>query len=253
MTEDHTPAAEGHWEAELEHTRVANQNRSDLISMSAHELRTVLSGLRWSIDILLDEDLGSLTDGQHALLTRMSTSNDRMRGIVDDMLTLSHSDGSNISYSFQPTDVVELVGEIVFDFSKEAQSRGVQILLTKPVEPIMVEADKLKLRGAIQNLIENAIKYSTQGHDVRVVLSSTDTHMVLSVTDNGIGIPAEQQGHVFDKFFRATNAVKKEEAGYGIGLFSVKYIIEKHKGTISFESEEGKGTTFTVSIPLQKS
>ncbi|HVY36179.1 MAG TPA: HAMP domain-containing sensor histidine kinase, partial [Candidatus Paceibacterota bacterium] len=203
---DHDDTGNAMLATELERSRIANQNRTDLVSMLVHELRTALSGVKWSVDILLDQDLGPLNDGQRALLKRMMLADDRMRSIVDDILTLNRSTDSSAGYSFSPVDIVAVVDEIIFDLSYEAKARGVEVLFVKPSDPVIVQGDKLKLRGAFQNLIENAIKYSLRDNSVHVDISTTTTDAQITIRDSGIGIPANEKDRIFDKFFRASNA-----------------------------------------------
>ncbi len=236
-------------QAELERLRIANQNKADLISISAHELRTSLSAVKWLLKMLIDEDFGTLADEQRSLLERASLSNDRMIALVNDVLTLNHTDDSTINYTFEPIDLVQLVDEVVFDFTSEGFKKGVEVVFIKPAEAITVSGDKLKLRVVMQNLLENAIKYSERGKRISIFLTRENGQIQITVKDNGIGIPKNEQAQIFNKFFRASNAMKKETVGSGLGLYTTKRIIEKHGGTIGFETEEGKGTSFMVTLP----
>ncbi len=241
------------YEAEIKRLQTANQNKADLISISAHELRTSLSAVKWLLKMLVDGDFGTLSEGQHSLLERAILSNDRMVSLVNDVLTLNHTDNATIKYDFSELDLVSLVDEVIFDFRSEGFKRGVELVFIKPANQMIVFADQLKLRVVIQNLIENGIKYSEPGKRVSVALSADEKNATLLVKDGGIGIPESEQQNIFNKFFRATNAIKKEMVGSGLGLYTTKQIIEKHGGTIAFESKEGVGTTFTITIPLATS
>ena len=109
------------------------------------------------------------------------------------------------------------------------------------------------MRAVLQNLLENAIKYTIDGGKVEIDVKKEDDHLLISINDNGIGIPKDQAKNVFVKFFRARNAIRQETDGSGLGLYITKSIIEKNGGTIYFESEEGKGSTFYFTVPLQES
>lgn len=237
--------------AEIDRLRIANQNKADLISISAHELRTSLSAVKWLLKMLIDEDFGKLADEQRTLLERASQSNDRMIAIVNDVLTLNHTDESTISYTFEPVDLVQMVEEVVFDFTGEGFKHGIEIVFIKPSVSAKIMGDKPKLRVVLQNLLENAIKYSEKGDRISIFLAADEDKAVLTVKDSGIGIPKEEQEKIFEKFFRATNAVKKESVGSGLGLYTTRRIVEKHNGSIEFESEEGKGSSFIVTLPLK--
>ncbi|HSE56542.1 MAG TPA: HAMP domain-containing sensor histidine kinase [Candidatus Paceibacterota bacterium] len=235
--------------AEVEQLKTANQNKADLISISAHELRTSLSAVKWLLKMLVDEDFGKLSDEQRSLLERASLSNDRMIALVNDVLTLNHTDDSTINYKIELIDMVQLVDEVVFDFTSEGFKKGVEIVFIKPSERLSVSGDKLRLRVVMQNLLENAIKYSERGSRISIFLTPAGENVQLTVKDSGIGIPPDEQQNIFNKFFRASNAVKKESVGSGLGLYTTKRIIEVHKGTITFETEQGKGTSFMVTLP----
>ena len=237
-------------EEEIERLKAANQNKADLISISAHELRTSLSAVKWLLKMITDEDFGKVNDEQRSLLARASVSNDRMIALVNDVLTLNHTDDSTMSYTFETLDLVQLVDEVVFDFTSEGYKKGVAIVFVKPNSSYSILGDKLKLRVVIQNLLENAIKYSEPGGRVSISMTDQKNNVLLTVKDSGIGIPEGEQEHIFSKFFRATNAVKKENVGSGLGLYTTQRILESHKGNIRFESAQGKGTSFIVTLPL---
>ena len=141
--------------------------------------------------------------------------------------------------------------EIIFDFTGETYKKGIQLVFLKPEQPqLNVGADHEKIRVVIQNLIENAIKYSQKESRIIVSLHKKDGIIELSVHDNGIGIPKEAQPNIFGKFFRSENAKKQDTVGSGLGLYTTKRIVEKHNGKIWFKSEESKGTTFFIEIPI---
>ncbi len=237
---------------ENEKLKKLNSFKSDVISISAHELRTSLGATKWLLKMCLDGDLGVLTADQSKLLKKAFESNDRMIGLVNEMLSINHTEEASLSYTPQPTDIISLIDNIVFDFVGESYKRGVELLFLKPENPPKVlHVDQGKIRFVIQNLIENAIKYSNDGDRVLITLSETQDTLIISIKDTGIGILDEDKSKIFEKFFRSKNAKEKEEIGTGLGLYTSKRIIEKHGGTMTFESMTGQGTTFSVSLPFE--
>lgn len=229
-----------------------NAFKSDVISISAHELRTSLSATKWLLKMCLDGDLGPLSPDQGKLLKKAFEGNDRMIGLVNEMLSINHTEEATLSYNPQPTDIVALIDNVVFDFVGESYKRGVELLFLKPDAPLkQAHVDQGKIRFVIQNLIENAIKYSNEKDKVLISTHEENGMLVITVKDTGIGINQDDKIKIFEKFFRSKNAKEKEEIGTGLGLYTSKNIIEKHGGTMSFESIEGQGTTFSLSLPFE--
>ncbi len=230
-----------------------NQIKSEWISIAAHQLRTSLSAIKWILKMFLDSDFGKLTDEQGSFMQKAYDSNERMLALVQEMLSLNHTEDATLHYDIKPNNLIHIIESTVFDFTSESFKKNIQLLVLPTTKTIgLVPFDKEKIRVVIQNLIENAIKYSRPGDKIFVTVNSTDTDVVVSVKDTGIGIPKEEQEKIFQKFFRATNAKSKEEIGSGLGLYTTKTIIEQHGGKLWFESTEGEGTQFHVSLPLHR-
>lgn len=238
---------------EVESLKNANAVKSDLISISAHQLRTSLSALKWILKMFLDKDVGTLSSEQESLIQKASESNDRMIALVNDMLTLSHTEETALSFKLAPTDLVKLFEQTLFEFSGESHKKQIELVFLKPdTHSANVNCDPEMIRVVFQNLTENAIKYSNAGDKVVISIKENSDTLEISVHDNGIGISDEEQKNIFSKFFRAENAKKKDTIGSGLGLFTVKKIVEHHNGKIWFESHKDKGTTFFVSLPINK-
>lgn len=230
-----------------------NEIKSDLISISAHQLRTSLSALKWILKMFTDKDLGEITPEQESFIKRALTSNERMIILVNDLLTLNHTEDTIIKFNLKKINILDLIDETIFEFSGETRKKNIDLIFLKPEENIpMVEGDSEMLRVVIQNLVENSIKYSDQSDKIFISLrhNQKDNSVEFSVRDTGIGITKEDQQNIFNKFFRASNAKDKDNMGSGLGLFTTKNIVEKHKGKIWFESTESVGTIFFVSLPL---
>jgi signal transduction histidine kinase len=237
---------------ENENLKKNNAVKSDLISISAHQLRTSLSALKWIFKMFLDRDLGAITGEQEGLIKKAYESNERMIHLVNDMLTLNHVEDTALTFKMADTDMLALMEETLFEFSGESHKKNIEIIFLKPTETLSkVSCDKEMIRVVFQNLVENAIKYSAEGDKVFCSMREQDEAIEISVRDTGIGIPKDDQENIFAKFFRAPNAKDKDIIGSGLGLYTTKNIVDHHKGKIWFESSE-KGTTFFVVLPLKQ-
>lgn len=239
--------------AENEKLKKLNSVKSDLISISAHQLRTSLSALKWILRMFVDKDLGSITSEQQGFIEKALESNERMITLINDLLTLNHADDATIPFNFKEVDLVELLDQTVFEFYGETHKKDIDLIFLKPSTDLpRVNCDLEMIRVVFQNLIENAIKYSKP--DDKVVISlkynNEEKNVEISVHDTGIGINASDQSKIFEKFFRADNAVAKDHIGSGLGLFTTRNIIERHKGKIWFQSSPESGTTFFVALPI---
>jgi signal transduction histidine kinase len=236
---------------DLERLEKLNAFKSDQISISAHELRTSLSAIKWMLKMFLDKDFGPITQEQEGFMHKAYDSTNRMLDLVNELLSANHQEEGALTYSFTPTDIVSLIDGIIFDFHGESFKKGIELLFLKPDDAIpFISCDSGKIRVVMQNLIENAIKYSDKGDRIIVSVLLEDEKIKVSVKDTGIGIPEEEQTKIFGKFFRSTNAMAKEGIGSGLGLFTAKNIIARHSGEIWFESSKDTGTTFFFTIPL---
>lgn len=224
-----------------------NDFRSELISVTAHSLRTSLSAMKWVLQMFLDKDFGDMTIEQETMLRKASENNDRMIAAVNEMIKVNKTMEHSKEVIKEPIDMVKLFDSLVFDFSAESFKHGVQVIFVKPESDCIIQSNPEKIRLVFSNLIENAIKYSTQNDRVYISIRHDGEHCVFSIKDTGIGIPKEDQKNIFQKFYRAGNAMQKESMGSGIGLYTVKKIIDSLNGQITFESDE-LGTTFDVKL-----
>ena len=234
--------------------RKLDEVKSGFISVVAHQLRTPLSGIKWTLNLLLSGDMGTLATEQKTFLMKAYESNERMIGLVNDMLGADRIESDKVRYLFQPVQLVDIVDNVLYEVLPQAKARNLSIRFGSPVESIpKVSGDPEKLRAVFQNLLENSIKYSRAGGFIEIgIRPQNHSEVLVSIQDNGIGIPKEQQKNIFERFFRARNAIKAETDGSGLGLFIVKSIIERHGGNIWFTSEEEKGVTFFFTLPASQ-
>ncbi len=228
--------------------------KSEMVSIGAHQVRTSLSAIKWIIKMFLDGDLGKLTAEQENLLRKAYDGNDKAINLVSEILLVNKSEEVvEKKYVFEKVNIVEMIENTIFDFSGESIWRGIEIIFLKP-QAVLPETkvDKEKILVVLQNLIENAIKYSKYHGKIFVSLKVEKENIEISVKDAGIGISEDSKTKIFEKFYRTENAQKKEAMGSGIGLYTTKDIVEKHGGKIWFESKENEGTTFFVSLPISR-
>ncbi len=231
---------------------VLDKEKSEFVSTVAHQLRSPLSAIKWTIDSLLrGETTGTLSVEQRALLMKAYESNERIINLIRDMLGIDRIESGTYGFSYTEINVVDLLSNIIAEFESQAARRQIKIIVNKEENLPKISVDPQKMRAVLQNLIENAIKYTREGGNITIKLSlEPNDRMKIIIEDNGIGIPKEQQKDIFKRFFRAENAKTLDPEGSGLGLFIVKTIIERHGGEMSFESEEGKGTKFLLTLPL---
>lgn len=239
---------------EVEKLRQLCSVKADIVSISVHQIRTSLSALKWIIKMFLDGDLGKLTAEQENLMRKAYEGNDRAISVASELLLVNKTEGIlEKKYVFSKVDIVELIDSTVFDFSGETHNKGIEIIFLKPETKLRhANADKEKIRVVIQNLIENAVKYSDMHGKIFITIKELNGMIQISVKDTGVGISEEGKSKIFEKFYRDPEAQKKEIIGTGIGLFTTKKIVEANGGKIWFESSKGEGTTFFFTIPIFK-
>ncbi len=236
-----------------ERLRELDKTKSEFISVAAHQLRTPLSAVKWIFSMLLEDERSPLSDEQKSLVRKGFESNERMIRLINDLLTVSRIEAGKFRYQFFPLRLPDIVASVVEDFKGPASDRDVSLVYVEPEADLPVALiDPEKMRSALQNLIENAVKYTLAGGTVTVRLDREGDGVRCSVADTGIGIARADQSKMFSRFFRSSAAMKIETDGSGLGLFIAKTIIERHGGRIWFETEEGKGTTFFFTVPNMK-
>lgn len=231
--------------------------KSKFVAVTTHQLRTPLSAIKWTFNMIITGQLGPLTPDQKTFLDKGYQSTERMIKIVNDLLNLDQIEAERKDYNFIPVKLEELIESVTFEFENQAESKKIDLSVQKPGKPLpAVEADPLKLRLVFENLIDNAIKYNHFRGKVTIIISddnlnTTKNSVEIVISDTGIGIPPAERDKIFGKFFRAGNAVAVEPDGSGLGLYLSRDIIEKHNGTITFQSKD-EGTDFHISLPLHQ-
>jgi two-component system, OmpR family, sensor kinase len=219
-------------------------------SDASHELRTPLTVLKGETELALRRPRSA--DDYRTVLESSLEEIDRMGRIVDELLFLSRADLGEIKMESRPVRLDQLFDDLKRQADVLGHEQAVQIV-SGSIEPVTVAGDDMRLRELILNLLDNAIKYSPPGGRVDMSVVAQDGTARLSVSDQGIGMSPEEQGHIFDRFYRTDAARAHTKKGTGLGLAICQWIVDAHHGTIDVQSEPGKGSTFTVILPLMPS
>lgn len=221
--------------------------RSELVSIASHELRSPLVGMRWAIEGLLKS---AANKAEEAKLRAVHDSILHLQAGTEDILQFTAVTGTP-KLAMASVDMRTLVQEVCDTQSLVAQQKNVKLILDESwPKRAQITCDADRMKRAMHNIISNAIKYTRNNTDVVIQYERRAKYHCISVIDHGIGIPASEQKRVFSGFYRASNAKASGEKGTGLGLYLTRTILEQHKGRANFVSEEGKGTTFTLCLPL---
>ncbi len=231
-----------------ERLELLDKSRSQFVSNASHELKTPLSTMKILIETMLYQDPMDPAMTKE-FLSDINKEIDRLSSIIGDLLTLVKMDDEEVELERENVPLGDLLGDNVKRLAPLARERGIEMTLTVK-EAITVPGDAGRLTQVFYNLIDNAVKYTPRGGRVRVELARSGRKAVVKVADTGIGIPKEDQAHIFERFYRVDKARSRETGGTGLGLSIVSQIVKLHGGTVSLASEEEKGSTFTVELPM---
>ncbi len=237
---------------DLTREKMIDMLKSEFISIAAHQLRTPLSAIKWSVKMVLDGDAGELNEEQKKILWNGYFSNERVINLINEMLYVSRIEEGKFGYEFRKEEPDAVLGPILKDFSDQAKSKKIRLIVNLESELPDIYMDAEKMDIAIRHLLENAVKYTPESGTIRIDVRGGKKSLEIKIKDNGVGIPAKARDKLFTKFFRADNVVRMQTEGSGLGLFIAKNIVDEHHGTISCRSEEGKGTEMTITLPVKK-
>lgn len=236
---------------ELAKARELLRLKDEFVFIATHDLRTPVTAIRGFLDII--ENSGEeLSEKNKENFDAVLQSSDRLNQLVNDLLEVARSESGTIKVEVEPTDIIEIIRDAIKQVEPSAQEKDVKIVTEIEKDKWLVMGDGVKLKEVMENLLSNGIKYNKQNGELKINLQEQGENLAVSVSDTGLGIPREHQDKVFQKFFRSQTEKTKDITGTGLGLFVVRMLIEKMKGTITFESTEGVGTTFTFKLPLAK-
>ena len=226
--------------------------KNEFISVVSHQLKSPLTNFKWPLELLAAQKLGALNEKQLAYLKDLQENNNRMIKLVNDLLDVSRIEDGRMKIKPQNINLEKIARLVAKDFSNLAEANNVEIVLNADENLPLVNVDPDRIRSVIQNLVDNAVKYSKSKGKIKIILKQERNKFCFRIKDSGVGIPRKQQKQIFTKFFRSDNVLKRQTEGTGLGLFIVKAIIQSSGGKIGFFSEENKGTTFWFSLPIAK-
>lgn len=234
---------------DISRQKTLDRAKDEFISVASHQLRTPLGSIRWNLELLLEN--GKLLPEDVADYAHEAyTSTIRMTGLVNDLLSVARIEQGRVQNIPEKTDLVGIIKDAAKEMQPIAARRKVHLdtvdVKDKHAEVII---DPKRFREVVQNLLSNAVKYTPAKGKVTVGMEYHVKEFVVSVSDNGIGIPLEDQSKLFSKFYRATNVTTTDTEGSGLGLFVVRSYVEAWGGRVWFTSQTGVGTTFYVSVP----
>lgn len=239
------------WEkVKAEEAASMSKYKDEFVYLTTHELRTPISVIRGYLDLLNHDD--TLSEKSKEIIEKVNEHTDRLNTIVQELLDISKIETGKITVNNVKFNLCEFSQAVIEDFEVTAKEKEIHLAyINYAKKDIFLVADKDRLREVLVNLIDNAIKYTKNGGKVIVGTKLNGQHVELSVRDNGIGIPSDDQSKIFQKFFRAKNVYKLAAQGTGLGLYIVYKLIDLMKGYVQFSSVENKGSVFRIELPLQ--
>lgn len=235
--------------SEQTHLRELNKAKDEFISIASHQLRTPATGVKQYLGMLLEGFAGDLSDKQNELLAIAYASNERQLVIVNDLLRVAQADAKEIRLTKESIDLVSLLRDVLNEQSVKFKEKEQSIEFNYSKPKVMAMVDPFYLRMALENIVDNAHKYTPMNKTVSVSLQTSRGNVTVSITDEGVGIKRVDQSKLFKKFSRIDNPLSMTAGGTGLGLYWVKKIIDLHHGSIAVNSRIKKGTTFAITVP----
>lgn len=239
------------WNKRVELLSELDKQKDELLGMVSHQLATPISAIKWYVEMLLDGDLGALNEAEKEQLNTIYKTSFDLSDLVSMILDVSRIQLGRMNVSKQQLDLNEFFKEITDVVEPKAIEKKVEFIKNIPSKLPSAMLDKRYTRMTIENLMTNAIKYTPEKGKVMVDVAIVNNQLKVTVKDTGVGIPKADQKEIFGKMFRASNVRNSKIDGNGFGLFVAKGAVESQGGEIRFESTEGKGTTFYVTLPLK--
>lgn len=225
-----------------------DQTKDDFISMASHQLRTPLTSVKGYISMVMEGDVGKVSKKQNELLDQAFVSAQRMVYLIADLLNVSRLRTGKFIIEPKETNLADIIEGEISQLKETAKGRNLELTYDKPKDFPTLMLDETKIRQVIMNFADNAIYYTPTGGHIKVGLEDKGDTIEFTVSDDGIGVPKLEQHHLFNKFYRANNAKKTRPDGTGLGLFMAKKVVVAQGGSIIFNSQEGKGSTFGFSF-----
>ena len=233
----------------LERMQQVDAVKDAFVSSVSHELRTPITSIHGYLELLVDGTFGELGAEQRVAVEKVAANSQRLLGLIDDLLTLSRLQEDGLNLAPRLVDLRQVVGDAVSVVAPGAETGGLALAVDLPDEAVPFLGDRDMLERAVVNLVGNAVKFTPRGGRVEVALEPHAGGSRVVVRDTGIGIPLEEQEHLFTRFFRSSLAQRDAIPGSGLGLSIAHAVVRKHGGDVRVHSAEGEGTTFVVELP----
>jgi len=237
---------------DITEAKLLERSKSELVAVASHQLRTPLTAMRGNVEMLVDESYGTLNKEQHELLNDIDVSTIRLITMVNEMLDITKIEKGDLDMDLEKINLKEIIDSVLLDLGDYAERHEFKIVCHPPEKEPIVFGDRIRVRQVLQNLIDNSIKYSRSPGTLDISYVVSENTVETRFKDNGIGVPKAEQAKLFGRFYRASNTAKTTSSGSGLGLYIVKSIAKQLGGDIHFESEEGVGTTFIVTLPTSE-
>ena len=229
-----------------------SEMKNDFIGNMTHELKTPISTIALSSEVISDPAIVNEPDRLREYARIIRAENDRLRSQVERVLQLATLDKDQLELKRERIDMHQVIGQVAEHFKLPLQERNVELKLDLQNAPAIVEGDRIHLTNALTNLLDNALKYGPDGSLIEIATRSKGHRIAIAIKDNGIGISKEDQKHIFERFYRVHTGNVHNVKGFGLGLHYVQQIAHAHDGSVRVNSEPGKGSTFTLELPLRK-
>jgi len=229
-----------------------NRLKTEFVSIVSHQLRTPLTGIKWTINLIKQEKIFSETKEQVERLEMIGENNQRMINLVNDLLNISRVEQGRLNVKPEALYLDRIIQSLIKEYKEFAEANNVELILASKVESKPVFIDRQGVELVLRNLLDNAIRYTKGKGDVKINLFKKNNLIRCEIKDKGVGIPKDDQKRIFQKFFRSQNVLKYQTQGTGLGLFIAKSVVNSANGKIGFKSEVNKGTTFWFELPICK-
>jgi len=225
--------------------------QEEFVFIAAHDLRAPVTVIKGYLSMVLEGDAGPMTDKMKDYLEETNRANQRLEKLVEDLLQVARSEAGRIDIKVKSVSIVESTSTTISELKPLSDKKSILLYYEKPSDDLPnVMADSNRVKEVLVNLVGNAIKYTPDNGEVKVYHQIKGGELITHVKDNGLGISKEAQEKIFQKFYRVQTKETRDITGTGLGLFIVKQLVEKMDGKIWFESEEGKGSTFSFSLKI---
>jgi CheY-like chemotaxis protein len=230
--------------------RAVDRMKSEFVSMVSHELRTPLTSIKGYVSLMLDDEVGALNEDQRDFLLIVQSNADRQVSLINALLDLTRIEAGKVELQQGPLDLAAIIHMVSTSFRPQlaAKKQQLSVAIDDHLPPLVGDSDRIT--QVVTNLVSNAHKYTPAGGEISVSVRANTDHVLLEVRDTGIGMTAEEQNQLFNKFFRAKNRATQEATGTGLGLAITRGLVELHGGKIGVTSAPGQGTTFSVALPV---